>query len=355
MRELMGAGPVPGSMFESYNNAAGGMVEKAVAFQTKNAPPRESEIPAKKLKEIEALIEKHGHAAWAFAKPPGSSSKSKILFTTPFNITFPPHTAKSNKPNKSDTDLAVLSSIPLYRDPAHPNREYFYYECTIVDLAYAPKTTVIGIGVATSPYPSFRLVGWHDYSVGYHSDDGRVFVNDAFGGRIFASPFTKGDTVGVGYDPTRGAVFFTLNGSFLSDATSNEFHPYHAAVSADGPCELEINFGQKPFVYQPANPGWTPDTAAPLTPPLSSPVPSTLESPSGASMWSVPLLGSAVPASSPGDAVWTHDYVQPYPPPNGQMGQAPGGVLMQNQQMQQQQEHQQGQALPAYMNMPTPM
>ncbi|KAJ3058507.1 Rsp5p-dependent ubiquitination, sorting of cargo proteins at the multivesicular body [Quaeritorhiza haematococci] len=361
-------------MFASYNNASGAIADRAASFQKKNPPPRQTELHSKKVKEIEKRFEKRGHSAWAFAKPSGFSFKSYVTISNSFNIKFAARPA-----GQDDTDLAVLSSVPMYRDPTVKDRQYFYYECTVVDLAYAPKTTVIGVGVATSPYPSFRLVGWQDYSVGYHSDDGRLFVNDEFGGKIFASPFTKGDTVGVGYDPTRGAVFFTLNGSFLSDATSNEFHPYHAAVSADGACELDINFGQRPFIYQPANPGWTPDkAAAPLGPPPTT-TPSTLDStaPStsdvnadgvGSPLLSVPLSGPSTGVgssssvvgsfadSSPsisnarpsGEALLPHVDVPPYPQPSS-------GALMQAQQPQQQQQGQASEQLPPYMSMPTPM
>ncbi|KAJ3048159.1 Rsp5p-dependent ubiquitination, sorting of cargo proteins at the multivesicular body, partial [Quaeritorhiza haematococci] len=118
----------------------------------------------------------------------------------------------------------------------------------------------------------FRLVGWNRYSIGYHSDDGRLFKNDGFSGRLFGRRYGKGDTIGVGYHPTRGSVFFTLNGKVVgsqtdgaSSSSSSESlrgsvcegegdrHPYHIAVSADGPCVLVVNFGQKEFVYEEAN------------------------------------------------------------------------------------------------------
>ncbi|KAJ3088611.1 Rsp5p-dependent ubiquitination, sorting of cargo proteins at the multivesicular body, partial [Quaeritorhiza haematococci] len=265
-------GPPPDSMLANDNSASGVMSAKAASFQKKNPPPEPPELDNKQVKEIEKQFEKRGHSAWAFAKPSGFSFKSYVTISNSFNIKF-----RARPAGYEDTELAILSSMPMYKDPANQDRQFFYYECTVVDLAEVPKTTVIGVGVATSPYPSFRLVGWQDYSVGYHSDDGRVFVNDAFAGKGFGSPFTTGDTVGVGYDPVRGTVFFTLNGLFLSDATSEQYHPYHAALSADGACELEINFGQKPFTYEPANPGWNPDKAVPIAPPPTT-TPSTLNS-----------------------------------------------------------------------------
>ncbi|KAJ1563398.1 Rsp5p-dependent ubiquitination, sorting of cargo proteins at the multivesicular body, partial [Nowakowskiella sp. JEL0078] len=85
-------------------------------------------------------------------------------------------------------------------------------------------------------------------------DDGRAFENDYFGGRTFGSPFTKGQTVGCGYDPVSGSVYFTLEGILIGEATkSRSQRPYHAAVGADGRCTLRVNFGQRPFKYMAAN------------------------------------------------------------------------------------------------------
>ncbi|KAI8814913.1 hypothetical protein BJ742DRAFT_784875 [Cladochytrium replicatum] len=96
---------------------------------------------------------------------------------------------------------------------------------------------------ASSDTKSFQLVSFGRWD---------CFVNDSYGGRTFGSPYTKGSVVGVGYVFETGAVFFTLNGMLIGEAMTIEErvkHPYHAAVAADGPAMLSLNFGQSPFLY----------------------------------------------------------------------------------------------------------
>ncbi|CAG8676489.1 6945_t:CDS:2, partial [Paraglomus brasilianum] len=128
-----------------------------------------------------------------------------------------------------------------------------YFEINVLSNT-SPKDVTIAIGLATKPYPSFRLPGWNLYSVGYHSDDGRKF-NDAYGGREYGPEWGKvGDTVGCGYYPATGYVFFTKNGRNLGTAFTGIRHLWYPTIGADGPCKLEVNFGDgaRPFRYNEA-------------------------------------------------------------------------------------------------------
>ncbi|KAI8872796.1 hypothetical protein GQ42DRAFT_111754, partial [Ramicandelaber brevisporus] len=109
----------------------------------------------------------------------------------------------------------------------------------------------IAIGVASRPYPCFRMPGWHLNSVGYHIDDGHKFVNDADGGVPYGPAVNRvGDVVGCGYDASNGTVMFTLNGRSLGTAATRIYGALYPSVGADGPCEMDVNFGSKPFAYQ---------------------------------------------------------------------------------------------------------
>ncbi|KAI8800216.1 concanavalin A-like lectin/glucanase domain-containing protein [Cladochytrium replicatum] len=173
---------------------------------------------------------------------------------------------------------SCLSELPLTDfNKTLGTRGYHYFEMTVVDKHHH---TAISVGVACKPYPPFRMIGWSKYSVGWHSDDGRAFHCDDSGihGIIFAQGsfeggskgrmYDKGDTVGVGYNPTTGEVFFTMNGEMLSDPSvpliagshtedyAKPFapHPFHIAVGASGAAIVTLNAGQKgPFKYAPAN------------------------------------------------------------------------------------------------------
>ncbi|KAI9193345.1 concanavalin A-like lectin/glucanase domain-containing protein [Polychytrium aggregatum] len=221
-----------GSFESSFNNATEDQFNKAIAFQQRYPPPSNTTPPADRIQVVLRL----GLDAWRFIPDPSASG---IVTSTDYSVTF-----------TQVADQCCLSNHPLL--PSN-GLEYSYFEVYVSDVQYSPHTTVISVGVATKPYPSFRLIGWNAWSVGYHSDDGRLFNNDAFGGRLFASPYTKGHTVGCGYNPKTGAVFYTLNGTLLGEVVRGQPHPYHAAVGADGPCRLQINVGQQPFMYLPAN------------------------------------------------------------------------------------------------------
>ncbi|KAK9760716.1 hypothetical protein K7432_014967 [Basidiobolus ranarum] len=123
-----------------------------------------------------------------------------------------------------------------------------YFEVTI--LSKPDPSVVFAIGLATRPYPHFRLPGWNIYSVGYHSDDGRKYVDDGYGGRNYSSSFGVGDVVGCGYDRTSGNVFFTLNGTNLGIARQGMWHLVFPTLGADGNVDVQVNFGDLPFKYQ---------------------------------------------------------------------------------------------------------
>ncbi|ORX95370.1 hypothetical protein K493DRAFT_157048, partial [Basidiobolus meristosporus CBS 931.73] len=105
------------------------------------------------------------------------------------------------------------------------------------------------VGLATRPYPYFRLPGWNIFSVGYHSDDGRKYVDDGYGGRDYALPFGVGDVIGCGYDCSGGGVFFTRNGVNLGCARKGMWHLVYPTLGADGNVDVQVNFGDSPFRY----------------------------------------------------------------------------------------------------------
>ncbi|CAG8623319.1 12_t:CDS:2 [Paraglomus brasilianum] len=137
---------------------------------------------------------------------------------------------------------------------AGDNPESILHYCEITVLSNTnPKNTTIAIGLATKPYPPSGLLGWNLYSVGYHSD-GYKF-NDAFEGRSYGPEWGKvGDTVGCGYYPATGLVFFTKNGQTLGTAFTDIRHLWYPTIGADGPCKLEVNFGdgERQFRYNEA-------------------------------------------------------------------------------------------------------
>ncbi|CAH3137407.1 unnamed protein product, partial [Porites lobata] len=100
------------------------------------------------------------------------------------------------------------------------SREFPYFEVTILE---AGKIMWLGIGIVDEQYPTIKMPGWYEESVGYHTDDGNIFHNYPFeeGAKATKGPAMarRGDrircTVLFEEEPDEDGkipVFFTLNG-----------------------------------------------------------------------------------------------------------------------------------------------
>ncbi|KAG5986614.1 Rsp5p-dependent ubiquitination, sorting of cargo proteins at the multivesicular body [Claviceps pusilla] len=144
-----------------------------------------------------------------------------------------------------DSECTVMSNLPIPKQ-----NDVYYWEAKIYEK---PENTLLSIGMATKPYPLFRLPGYHKYSVAYFSDGSRHY-NQPFSSTTYGPRLVQGDVVGVGYRPRTGAVFFTRNGKRYEEVVhglkSQNFFP---AVGATGPAIVHVNLGQSGFVFIEAN------------------------------------------------------------------------------------------------------
>ncbi|KAK3359884.1 concanavalin A-like lectin/glucanase domain-containing protein [Lasiosphaeria hispida] len=144
-----------------------------------------------------------------------------------------------------DSECTVMSNLPVPKQ-----NEVYYWEAKIYDK---PDSTLLSIGMATKPYPLFRLPGFHKYSVAYLSNGTRRY-NQPFTPTAYGPHIVQGDVIGVGYRPRTGTIFFTRNGKKLEDVVhglkSQNFFP---AIGANGPSIIHVNFGQAGFVFIEAN------------------------------------------------------------------------------------------------------
>jgi hypothetical protein len=153
-------------------------------------------------------------------------------------------------------DCSIQTNIPLLPSKLGQNVtgnglvDECYYQVKI--LRKPNPDTTIGIGYATCPYPPFRLPGWDPQSVGYHSDDGAVFLNDVDFGSPCGRALRVGDTLGVGYRVQPLALgyhitfYFTINGQLLpKEFSATDFHPslLYPTIGCDGEAEVELVFG----------------------------------------------------------------------------------------------------------------
>ncbi|KAG2223785.1 hypothetical protein INT45_001919 [Circinella minor] len=139
----------------------------------------------------------------------------------------------------------VQTNLPLPR-----NQDVYYWEAKMFEK---PTTTTVAVGVATKPYPYFRLPGWNRHSIAFFSDTGYKHFNNPFQGKPYGAAFQEGDVVGVGYRHRSGTIFFTRNGRRLDDACTGLRWNLFPTIGANGPCQVHVNLGQMGFVFVEAN------------------------------------------------------------------------------------------------------
>lgn len=179
-------------------------------------------------------IQEKGVSAWSFE--PDYETINSLLVHARTEITFLPDPASAS---------CVQSNLPLPK-----LNEVYYWEVKMFDL---PETTTVAVGLATKPYPPFRLPGLNLFSVAYHSSGDKCY-NYPFTASPFGPLLKEGDILGIGYRPRTGTVFFTRNGRKMEDAFIglNRYNLF-PTIGADGPCSVHVNLGQAGFVFIEAN------------------------------------------------------------------------------------------------------
>lgn len=74
--------------------------------------------------------------------------------------------------------------------------------------------SVIAIGVCRASTTLATYPGWLKGTLGYHGDDGGIFVGSGLAVQTLET-FTTGDTVGFGVNFDQSIMFHTKNGRFL--------------------------------------------------------------------------------------------------------------------------------------------
>ncbi|KAK9449652.1 protein ssh4 [Limtongia smithiae] len=199
---------------------------QARAFQDANAP---DSIPTDiSLSQFMAIQEK-GVSAWEFE----------------------PDFENANCFVEARTEIAFYDSVCCVQTnlPVPKQNDVYYWETKLYEK---PEQTTVAIGMCTKPYPTFRMPGYHRFSVAYDSHGDRR-NNMPFHGVPYGPALQQGDVVGVGFRPRTGTVFFTRNGKKLDDAAHGMKFNLFPTVGSNGPCTMHVNFGQAGFVFIEAN------------------------------------------------------------------------------------------------------
>ena len=138
------------------------------------------------------------------------------------------------------TDIPIPNSVGLY-----------YFEVEIVHVGGA-----IGIGFINKDFKlQNNIPGWESNSIGYHSDDGLLYLCNS-NGEKYGPVYTTGDFIGCCINTIENYVFFTKNGEKLKqisykDALNiNSSIEYYPAIGMrKHKQEIRCNFGQSKFFF----------------------------------------------------------------------------------------------------------
>lgn len=136
-----------------------------------------------------------------------------------------------------------------------------------------PPQACVAVGYGTS---KFKLTGyepgWTEDSLGYHSDDGRLFFGSGTDSEPFGPSYGDGDVVGCGVHIPSMSVFFTKNGNLIGTAyiinteprTYRELYPsigldskeytVHASFGADQAFVFDVNKAERLYEAYPPPP-----------------------------------------------------------------------------------------------------
>lgn len=218
------------------------------------------EAEAEALTVMDDASRQYYNMAKAFieANPPNSAStdislsqyltiQEKGVSAWEFEVDFP--NANCFVEGRTEIEFFDATCCSQTNLPVPRQNEVYYWEAKMFEK---PESSLVSVGLSTKPYPTFRLPGYHRYSVAYDSE-GCKRINQPFTAPNFGPKLQQGDVIGVGYRPRTGTIFFTRNGKKLEDALHGMRLNLFPTVGATGPCKVHVNFGQAGFVFIEAN------------------------------------------------------------------------------------------------------
>jgi hypothetical protein len=141
-----------------------------------------------------------------------------------------------------------IARVVISNSPIHAINDSSYFEIKVLHQGVG-FNSFMAIGLSIKPTNPFHQIGWNRSSIGYHSDDGKVYISTHQNGIQFGPSFTVNDIIGCGYDLKSQCTFFSLNGNLLGQFKTSHSNAY-PAVSAITDWRLQINFGDSPFQYK---------------------------------------------------------------------------------------------------------
>ncbi|KAJ1542984.1 hypothetical protein HK405_009602, partial [Cladochytrium tenue] len=145
-------------------------------------------------------------------------------------------------PARHDFDVAVARS----NRPFLASEFVAYFEMSVVNAG--DRGTTLSIGLSEPAVPRNCHPGSNPQSFGFWTNGSKAHSGTP---TPYGPRFATGDTVGCGYCPTTGVVFFTLNGKNLGEAFVADNPPLFPTVGLHGRlAAVEVNFGLSRFRFE---------------------------------------------------------------------------------------------------------
>lgn len=132
----------------------------------------------------------------------------------------------------------------------------YYFEIKLATFWTKPpwnhQCVSIGFGQKFTSTVS-KQVGWVKNTIGYHSDDGRIFDGKS-GSTLKGEKWGPGDIVGAGInylDKDKIEIFFTKNGKLIFEIVKDWNFAIIPLIGLDSTYPIYTNLGTYPFLYDP--------------------------------------------------------------------------------------------------------
>ena len=135
-----------------------------------------------------------------------------------------------------------------YENKIKTTKHLRYFEVEVKGIS------VVSIGIIHSTkYEAFEdnHVGWRNYSIGFHSDDGNIYNYNNVVKKTEIDYGNEEDVInviGCGYYIDKHELFYTENGKFICSIPC-KFESISVAIGIQNFNELSLNYGNEPFLY----------------------------------------------------------------------------------------------------------
>ena len=126
-----------------------------------------------------------------------------------------------------------------------------YFEVKIINHC----TRGIGIGLSEREFSEGNMPGWFVGSIGFHTDDGYIFLGKGGSGVPFGPTSSIGDIIGCGVifsGTSPETIYYTRNGDFLGWVSVSNSEIMYPVVASSNPAVVQINLSASTPGFYPA-------------------------------------------------------------------------------------------------------